>query len=146
MMNWFYNWLDSKTLKIEGWVCKRVIQKDNIDLDLDRVKKNMVRGERMFKQPPSTGEYGPCVANLQGAVPIEHLFGPGKLEAFALLKHNRLGEEEFWWRHRDSGSTTDFRQPAFSSMEEFFTYVTGDGKDKYWDCVLRTKALEESDG
>ena len=49
-----------------------------------------------------------------------------------------------WWRHRDGGSTEDYKVSAFDSMKEFFEYVHG-GSDKYWDCQLRTKALEKKE-
>lgn len=142
MLNWFYNWLDPKILKIEAWVNRRVIENDKIDIDLDKVKIGEVRDNPMFRQPPNSGDYGPFISNLQGGEVIEFLAGPGEFEAFALLKL----DEELWWRHRESGTTEDFRHPAFSTMQEFFEYATGDAS-KYWDCQLRTKALNsECDG
>lgn len=136
MMNWFYNWLDPKILRVEQWVNKKVIEPDKIDIDLDKVKKGEVRDNPMFRQPPNSGEYGPFLTNLQGATNLEQIVGPGELEAFALLNH----EGKLWWRHRDAGTTEDFKHEAFENMQEFFTYAIGDS-DKYWDCVLRTKAL-----
>jgi hypothetical protein len=136
MMNWFYNWLDPKILRVEAWVNQKVIEPDKIDIDLDKVKKGEVRENNMFRQPPDSGKNGPFIVNLQGADTVEFMYGPGKMEVFALLKHNG----QLWWRHRDAGTTEDFKHPAFKDMEKFFLFVVGD-KDKYWDCVLRTKAL-----
>lgn len=141
MLNWFYNWLDPKILRIEAWVNRKVIEQDKIDVDLDKVPAGEVRDNPMFRQPPDSGEYGPFLTNLQGGEIIEFLAGPGELEAFALLKL----DDEFWWRHRDSGTTEDFRHPAFTTMQEFFVYAIGD-KEKYWTCQLRTKALQQDAG
>lgn len=138
MLNTFYNWLDPKILRLEKWVNKKVIDVDKIDIDLDKIKKGEVRDNPMFRQPPDSGEYGPYITNLQGADVIEYLVGPNELEAFALLKL----DDALWWRHREAGTTEDFRHPAFESMEDFFTYAIGD-KDKFWACLLRTKALED---
>ena len=140
MMNWFYNWLDPKILRIEQWVNQKVIEPDKLDIDLDKVKKGEVRDNPMFRTPPTTGEHGPFLTNLQGAKTEEYLYGPGELEVFALM--NLAGE--LWWRHRDAGTTEDFRHPAFPDLQGFFMYVHSD-KDKYWDCVLRTKALMKDD-
>jgi hypothetical protein len=137
MLNWFYSWLDPRILRVEEWVNARVIDFDKIDIDLDKVKKGEVRDNPMFRTPPDTGNNGPFLVNLQGAKTIEWLHGPGKLEAFALLDF----KGERWWRHRDAGTTEDFRAAAFENMREFFTYAIGDA-EKYWDCVLRTKALQ----
>jgi len=138
MMNWFYNWLDPKILRIEKWVNKKVIEIDKIDIDLDKVKPGEVRENPMFRTPPNSGDHGPFLTNLQGATPVEHLFGPGDLEAFVRFEHHG----EMWWRHRDAGTTEDFRGVAFADMKDFFSYAIGDDS-KYWDCVLRTKALSE---
>ena len=141
MLNWFYNWLDPKILRIEQWVNKKVIEPDKIDIDLDKVKKGEVRDNPMFRQPPNSGDHGPYLTNLQGAVLKEFLQGPGPMEAFALVEL----DGELWWRHRDAGTTEDFRGVAFADMKMFFTYAIGD-QDKYWDCVLRTKAMENNNG
>ena len=140
MLNWFYNWLDPKILRVEAWVNKKVIEIDKMDIDLDKVKVGEVRDNPMFRQPPNSGDYGPFLTNLQGVDIKDFLVGPGELEAFALLQLNG----ELWWRHRESGTTEDFRHPAFSDMKAFFEYAIGDS-GKYWDCVLRTKALEGCD-
>ena len=142
MMHWFYNWLDPKILRLEKWVNKQVIQPDKLDLDLDKIKKGEVRDNPMFRQPPKSGEYGPFLTNLQGAETIESLHGPGELEAFGLLKYAQSAGHapEFWWRHREAGTTEDFKQEAFENMKEFFEYTIGD-TEKYWSCVLRTQAL-----
>lgn len=144
MFDWFFGWLDPKILKLEMWVNMKVAGRSHIDLDLDRVKKGTVVDSPMFRQPPSTGEYGPVVANLQGAEILEYVAGPGEMEAFSLMRHrpSKSSEFELWWRHRDAGTTEDFRHPAFSDMKEFFEYATGN-PDLYWDCVLRTKAMED---
>lgn len=141
MMNWFYNWLDPKILRLERWVNTKVIERDKMDIDLDKIKKGEVRDNPMFRQPPSSGDHGPYLTNLQGAVTIEYLVGPGQLEAFALLKL----DDALWWRHRDAGTTEDFKHAAFEDMKGFFEYAIGDA-DKYWSCALRTKALAECDG
>lgn len=141
MMNWFYNWLDPKILRLEQWVNRKVVEFDKIDIDLDKVKKGEVRDNPMFRTPPNSGEHGPFLTNLQGATILETLAGPGELEAFALLNMDGA----LWWRHREAGTTEDFKHAAFESMEQFFEYVNGD-KDQYWSCLLRTKALEECDG
>lgn len=140
MFNWFYNWLDPKILRLEVWVNKKVIEFDKIDIDLDKVKIGEVRDNPMFRQPPESGDYGPYLTNLQGATLKEGLFGPGDMEAFALMDL----DGELWWRHRDAGTTEDFRGAAFADMQAFFEYAIGD-KDKYWDCVLRTKALSNEE-
>lgn len=137
MLNWFYNWLDPKILNLEKWVNMKVVEKDKLDIDLDKIEPDEVRENPMFRQPPNTGDDGPFITNLQGAKILEHLTGPGQMEAFGL--YDKAGE--LWWRHRDAGTTQDFRASAFSDMKEFFTYATGDA-EKYWDCVLRTKAVE----
>jgi hypothetical protein len=136
MFDWFYNWLDPKILKLEKWVNTKVIEENKLDIDLDRVKKNEVRENPMFRNPPDSGVYGPFITNLQGAHILEYLHGPGEMEAFGLYDND--GEK--WWRHRDAGTTEDFRHPAFTDMKAFFLYATGD-LEKYWECVLRTKAL-----
>jgi hypothetical protein len=143
MLNWFFEWIDPKILKLELWVNKKVVERDNIDVDLDRVKKGTERETSMFRQPPDTGMYGPVVANLQGGKVIDYVAGPGEMEAFSLILHrcHKTGESVLWWRHREAGATEDFRHPAFSDMKEFFVYATGE-PDKYWECVLRTKAME----
>lgn len=136
MMNWFYNWLDPKILRLEKWVNQKVIEPDKIDIDLDKVKKGEIRDNPMFRQPPNSGEHGPFITNLQGASVVEYIVGPGHMEAFVQFDF----EGEIWWRHRDAGTTEDFRGEAFGNLKEFFSYANGD-EDKYWDCVLRTKAL-----
>lgn len=145
MFDWFYNWLDPKILKLERWVNKKVIEIDKIDIDLDKVKKSEVRENPMFRNPPDSGEYGPFITNLQGGLVVEYLSGPGELEAFALIQVSDGNDEHLWWRHRDAGTTEDFRHPAFSSMQEFFEYAINDSS-KYWDCVLRTKAAQSEEG
>jgi len=140
MMNWFYNWLDPKILRLEKWVNHKVIEIDKIDLDLDKIKPGEVRDNPMFRQPPNSGEHGPFITNLQGATPLDYLIGPGHMEAFVKFDHDGA----IWWRHRDAGTTEDFRGEAFADLKTFFTYAIGDD-DKYWDCVLRTKAMENED-
>ena len=140
MFNWFYNWLDPKILRLEVWVNKKVIEFDKIDIDLDKVGIGEVRDNPMFRQPPESGNYGPYITNLQGATLKEGLFGPGDMEAFALMDL----DGELLWRHRDAGTTEDFRGPAFEDMKDFFVYAIG-SVDKYWDCVLRTKALSNEE-
>jgi hypothetical protein len=139
MINWFYNWLDPKILKLERWVNKKVIEPKLLDIDIDKVKVGEVRENPMFRQPPNSGDYGPFITNLQGAKMVEYMVGVGELEVFALLEF----KGEFWWRHRDSGTTEDFRYPAFEDMKGFFEYAGGD-PEKYWSCQLRTKALEDA--
>jgi hypothetical protein len=141
MLNWFYNWLDPKILRLEKWVNHKVIEIDKIDIDLDKIKPGEVRDNPMFRQPPNTGENGPFLTNLQGATPVDYLVGPGRMEAFVKFDH----DGEIWWRHRDAGTTEDFRGVAFDDLKAFFTYAIGDDA-KYWDCVLRTKALQECGG
>lgn len=137
MINKFYDWLDPKILRLERWVNGKVIEVDKIDIDLDKIKVGEVKENPMFRQPPHSGDYGPFITNLQGAEVKEYLTGPGEMEAFALLQ---TSEGELWWRHRDAGTTEDFRHPAFPDLKHFFEYAIGDTQ-KYWDCVLRTKAL-----
>lgn len=138
MLNWFYNWLDPKILRLEAWVNRKVIEPDKIDIDLDKVKPGEVRDNPMFRQPPNSGDYGPYLVNLQGAALVDYMVGPNEMEVFALLNL----DGELWWRHRDSGTTEDFRHPAFKDMKNFFEYAIGDS-DKYWACQLRTKALQD---
>lgn len=140
MLNWFYNWLDPKILRLEKWVNKKVVTRELIDIDLDKVKKGEVRENNMFRQPPKDGAFGPFLANLQGGEVTEYLIGIHDMEAFIKIAH----EGDNWWRHRDGGTTEDFTEEAFGDMKEFFTYCHGDA-DKYWDCQLRTKALDEDD-
>lgn len=138
MLNWFYNWLDPKIMRVEAWVNRKVIERDKLDIDLDKIKKGEVRDNPMFRQPPNSGDHGPYLTNLQGAQILEFLVGPGPMQAFGLYDL----DGEFWWRHRDGGTTEDFRHPAFQNMQEFFIYATGQDEDKYWGCVLRTKAMD----
>ena len=141
MFDWFYNWLDPKILRLEQWVNLQVIEPGKIDIDLDQIKVGEVRGNPMFRQPPKSGDFGPFITNLQGGKNMEQLQGPGQMEAFALML-SKSGE--LWWRHRDAGTTEDFKHEAFENMKAFFEYAIGD-TDKYWDCVLRTKALEDAE-
>ncbi len=141
MLNWFYNWLDPKILRLEKWVNRKVIDPKLIDIDLDKVKVGEVRDNNMFRQPPKDGSYGPFLVNLQGGEITEYMVGPSEFEAFAQI----LYKDEIWWRHRDGGTTEDFRGAAFEDLKEFFEYCHG-STDKYWDCQLRTKALKEDDG
>lgn len=138
MLNWFYNWIDPKILRLERWVNQKVIHPDLIDIDLDKVKQDEVRENNMFRQPPKNGEYGPFLTNLQGGTVTEYMVGPGEFEAFAHIECR--GEK--WWRHRDGGTTEDFRADAFEDMKAFFEYAHG-GTEKFWECQLRTKALSE---
>ena len=137
MMRWFYNWLDPKILRLEKWVNAKVIELDKIDIDLDKIKVGEVRDNPMFRQPPNSGDHGPYLTNLQGGVVLDYLQGPGEMECFALIDH----DDSLWWRHRDAGTTEDFRHEAFETMKDFFAYASDD--NKYWDCVLRTKAMSE---
>lgn len=141
MFDWFYNWLDPKILKLERWVNKKVIEIDKIDIDLDKIKTGEVKENPMFRTPPDSGDHGPFITNLSGGEVVEYLSGPGELEAFALIRASDGNDESLWWRHRDAGTTEDFRHPAFSNMQQFFEYAIGDST-KYWDCVLRTKAMQ----
>lgn len=136
MLDWFYNWLDPKILRLEKWVNQKVVEPNKLDLDLDKIKKGEVRDNPMFRQPPKDGKYGPFITNLQGSEIVETLSGPGEMEAFGLLDCRGA----LWWRHREAGTTEDFKHEAFQDMKEFFGYVTGD-ESKYWACVLRTQAL-----
>lgn len=136
MLNWFYNWLDPKILRLEKWVNKKVVQENLLDVDLDKVKVGEVRENNMFRQPPKDGSFGPFLTNLQGGRVLEHMFGSNDFEAF--VKISCRGE--LWWRHRDAGTTEDFKIEAFSNMREFFEYCHGN--DKYWECKLRTEALK----
>lgn len=137
MFDWFYNWLDPKILQLERWVNRKVVEIDKIDIDLDKVKRTEIRENPMFRNPPKSGENGPFIVNLMGSEVVEYLSGPGEMEAFVLLRSKK---GELWWRHRDAGTTEDFRHVAFPDMKNFFEYAIGDS-DKYWQCVLRTKAL-----
>lgn len=139
MLNWFWNWLDPKILKLEVWVNKTVIKPEYIDIDLDKVKKGEVRENGMFRKPPNSGEDGPFIMNLTGAKVVDLLYGPSPLEAFALMDHNGV----LVWRHRDAGSTEDFNHRAFDDMQDFFRYVQGGDDSKYWQCVLKTKAIRD---
>lgn len=141
MFDWFYNWLDPKILRLEQWVNLQVIEPDKIDIDLDKIKVGEVRENPMFRQPPKSGDFGPFITNLQGGENMEQLQGPGQMEAFALML-SKSGE--LWWRHRDAGTTEDFKHEAFSTMQQFFEYIIGD-QSKYWDCVLRTRALKHEE-
>ena len=140
MLNWFYNWIDPKILRLEKWVNKKVVTIDMIDIDLDKVKEGELRENNMFRQPPHDGKYGPFICNLQGGAITDFLVGLNEFEAFALISHSS-GD---WWRHRDGGSTEDFKVDAFASMQEFFEFVHGDDQ-KYWDCQLRTRALNDAE-
>lgn len=135
MLNWFYNWLDPKILRLEKWVNHQIIQPDKIDIDLDKIKKGEVRDNPMYRQPPSTGEFGPFITNLQGGTTLEFLLGADEMEAFAMVNH----DDALWWRHRHAGTTSDFKHPAFENMQEFFMYIHGD-ESEYWTCMLKTKA------
>jgi hypothetical protein len=140
MMNWFYNWLDPKILTLEKWVNRKVVNETLIDVDLDKLKPGEVRVNNMFRQPPKNGDHGPFLAYLQGGSIDECMVGVNEFEAFSKITYNG----EVWWRHRDGGTTEDFKSPAFKTMKEFFEYCHGD-TDKYWDCQLRTKALKNDE-
>ena len=136
MLNWFYNWIDPKILRLEKWVNKKVVTPELIDIDLDKVKKGEERDNNMFRQPPKDGSFGPFLANLQGAEVVEFMYGVGEMEAFVKFNH----ETGIWWRHRDGGTTEDYKEQAFDNLKAFFEYCHGDS-EKYWECQLRTKAL-----
>lgn len=138
MLNWFYNWLDPKILRLEKWVNRKVVQRDLIDIDLDKVEPGEVRENNMFRQPPKDGTHGPFLTNLQGGEVTEYMIGLNDLEAFIKIEHH----SGTWWRHRDGGTTEDFKVEAFGDLKEFFEYCHG-SSEKYWDCQLRTKALED---
>lgn len=140
MLNWFYNWIDPKILRLEKWVNHRVIDEELIDIDLDKIKKGEVRENNMFRQPPKDGSFGPFLTNLQGGLVSEYMVGLNEFEAFAKIECRG----ELWWRHRDGGTTEDFKAEAFDSMKDFFGYVHG-SSEKYWECQLRTKALKEDE-
>ena len=140
MFNFFWNWLDPKILRVEAWTNRKVIEWDKIDVDLDRVKKGEVRENDMFRKPipnDDGGKYGPFLANITGGQVVHYLQGPGAVEAFALIEH----DDSLWWRHRDAGTTEDFRHGAFTDMKEFFEYAHG-SDNNYWEHVLRTQALK----
>ena len=128
MLRRFYSWLDPKILKLELWVNKKVVEANKIDLDLDRVGKGTVL---------LLTDDEPQVAYLQGGEVLEYVRGRTDMEGFALIKAT---DDQLWWRHREYGMTKDFRRSAFLDMKAFFTFCT-DKPEKYWDCVLRTKAL-----
>ena len=147
MFNFFWTWLDPKILTMEKWVNVKAISVAYIDIDLDKVKKGEVRNNDMFRRvnlTPSEEKdeqvYGPFLTNLIVATTLGYLRGPGTIEAFGLLDQNG----ELWWRHRIDGATEDFKVGAFSDMEEFFTYAHAD-TGLYWECVLRTQALLDTD-
>ena len=140
-IDWFYRWLDPKILRIEAWANKKVVQPELIDIDLDKVSKGEVRKNEMYRHPAKNGDHGPFITNLTGGKVVESLQGISEFEAFAFLTLDGTG----WWRHRDGGETADFKEEAFKDMKEFFNYVHGDN-DKYWSCVLKTKALRNDDG
>ncbi len=143
MFNMFFNWLDPKILNMEKWVNEKVIEPDKLDVDLDKVKKGEVRETEMFNRtiPSKEGhqEVGPFITNLQGSDLMALVFGPGEVEAFALYDRGT----ELWWRHRDGGTTHDFRVSAFDDMQEFVAFVDAD--INYWECVLRTEARMSED-
>ena len=137
MLNWFFNWLDPKILDLEKWVNRKVVMPDALDIDLDGLKKGEVRGTEMFNKtlPDSDGlKLGPFITNMQGAKLISLMYGPGEVEAFALYQK----AHELWWRHRDGGTTHDFRVAAFDDMQEFVAFIDTD--INFWECVLRSEA------
>ena len=140
MFNFFFNWLDPKIIRMEKWVNQKVVEPDKLDIDLDKVKKGEVRGTEMFNRTlatpknPDGSKLGPFIVNLQNADLLSIMFGPGKVEAFALYQH----QSGLWWRHRDGGVTHDFRGAAFDDMQEFVAFIDTD--INYWECVLRTEA------
>ena len=139
MFDFLWNWLDPKILKMENWVNLKVIEPDKIDIDLDKVKKNEVRENNMFRKPiPGTNGkvYGPFIIQLTGARLLGFLVGPYVAVVLFWVDNNT----RLWWRHRVGGSTEDFMEEAFIDMEDFYRYVSAAGGDKYWDCVLRTEA------
>lgn len=116
---------------------RKVVEPNRLDIDLDALKKGEVRETEMFnrKMPDKCGGIlGPFVVNLQNAALVSLMFGPGEVEAFALYEH----ENALWWRHRDGGSTHDFRVAAFDDMQEFVAFI--DNSINYWECVLRSEA------
>lgn len=135
MLDWFYRWLDPKILRLETWVNKKVVSPDLIDVDLDKIKRGEIRDNTVYRLPPKDGSLGPFVTNLQGAKLVEFVYGTTDFEAFVKFDH----DGEFWWRHRDGGTTEDFKEEAFETLQEFFEYIHGDTA-KYWECVLKTKA------
>lgn len=138
MLEWFYSWLDPKILRLEKWVNQKVVTRELIDIDLDKAKKGEVtQSPNMFRNPPSDGAHGPFIANLTGGEVLEYMHGTSVFEAFALISHDNAK----WWRHRDGGTTSDFKEEAFSTMQEFFHYIHGDN-DLYWECQLRSKAMD----
>lgn len=138
MFNFFFNWLDPKILRMEQWVNLQVIHPDKLDIDLDKVKKGEVRDTEMFNRTLPTAEgqkkMGPFITNLQGGELLSLVFGPGEVEAFGLFKH----DDNLWWRHRDAGTTHDFRVAAFDDMQEFVAFI--DSEFNFWECVLRSEA------
>lgn len=138
MFNWFFNWLDPKILNMEKWVNVKVAQPAMLDIDLDKVKKTEVRPTEMFNKSIPTKEgceaVGPFIVNLQNAKLMSLVFGPGEVEAFGLYEH----KDQLWWRHRDGGTTHDFRVAAFDDMQEFVAFIDDD--INFWECVLRTEA------
>ena len=123
---------------MEKWVNMKVSQPEMLDIDLDKVKKDEIRETEMFNRSIPTKEgyqpVGPFIINMQNAKLMSLMFGPGEVEAFGLYEH----KEELWWRHRDGGTTHDFRVAAFDDMQEFVAFIDDD--INFWDCVLPTEA------
>ena len=139
MLNWLFNWLDPKILQLERWVNYKTIEPDKLNIDWDKVKKGEVRETEMFNKilPDAATTHeklGPFVINLQNAKLMSLMYGPGEVEAFALYQQGH----KLWWRHRDGGTTHDFRVAAFDDMQEFVGFIDSD--INFWECVLRTEA------
>ena len=128
---------------MEKWVNVKVSQPDMLDIDLDKVKKDEIRETEMFNRSIPTKEghqaVGPFIVNLQNAKLMSLMFGPGEVEAFGLYEH----KGSLWWRHRDGGTTHDFRVAAFDDMQEFVAFIDSDVN--FWECVLRTEARLSED-
>ncbi len=140
MLNKFFNWLDPKIINMEKWIHQKVVEPDKIDVDLDKIKKGQHKATEMFyKSAPHNQsnldeKYGPFIANLEGAKLMSLMYGPGETEAFSLLDF----KGNLWWRHRDGGTTHDFRVMAFDDMQEFTEFIGMD--TNFWECVLRSEA------
>lgn len=139
MFNWFFNWLDPKILNMEKWVNAKVIESDKLDIDLDKVKKGGVNTTEMYYRSNLSSsslddKHGPFIVNMEGAKPLSVLYGPGETEVFALMDFAGA----LWWRHRDGGTTHDFRGAAFADMQEFTEFVGLDAN--FWETVLRSEA------
>lgn len=144
MFDFFWNWLDPKILKMERWVNLQVVTPDKIDIDLDKIGRDEIRGDIGYtRSPQSRGikeEHGPFLTNLTGAKLLGYLLGDDQTEVFVLFQKG----DNLWWRHRINGATQDYKMPAFTDMQAFFLFVYDEEPKLYWECVLRTQAVLSS--